>query len=184
MSYPLGPARVKPAYSAGNRVLLSVLPGAAFAAVRPEGATGNGGAFVGAARLGYAPFAFGLEPFIQVGGNLAGPPAAWIDAGARLLFTPGVREEGGALQGTPFHIGPEIVVGAFLRPGPDAVGPDGVPYAGGLLTDVSLGAALDIVLALSPSVQLEAQLGNLRWIPADGGALLLLGATVGAGLRF
>ena len=184
MDYPLGTERVKPAYSAGNRVVLSALPGFAIAAVRPDGATGDAGSFVGAARLGYALFDVGLEPFIQVGGNLAGPPAVWIDAGARLLLTPALRDDHGSLRGTPFHIGPEIVAGAFLRPGPEASGPGGVTYSGGLLTDVSFGAALDIVLALSPSLQLEAQLGNLRWIPADGGSLLLLGATLGAGLRF
>ena len=47
-----------------------------------------------------------------------------------------------------------------------------------------LGAALDLALALGPSVQLEAQLGNLRWIPASDGAIVLVGATLGVSIRF
>jgi len=47
-----------------------------------------------------------------------------------------------------------------------------------------LGAGLDLAFALSPSFQLEAGLGNLRWVPANGGSILLVGATLGAALRF
>ena len=48
----------------------------------------------------------------------------------------------------------------------------------------ALGAAATVIFGLSPSVQLEAQLGNLRWVPAEEGALVFVGATLGAGLRF
>ncbi|MCC6555786.1 MAG: hypothetical protein IT372_22720 [Polyangiaceae bacterium] len=175
---------VWPAYSAGNRLLLAVEQGFSYAASRPEGATGNPASYVGAARVGYALGDFGLEPFAQIGANLAGPSAVWIDAGARLMLSPGVSEVGGRLYGVSFHVGPEVTLGAFMRPGPSGTGPNGVTYNGGLLTDVSLGAALDVVFAVTPTFQIDARVGNLRWIPADGGALLLLGGTLGAGLRF
>jgi len=47
-----------------------------------------------------------------------------------------------------------------------------------------LGAALALSLALSPTLSLESQLGNLRWVPGGSGTIVLVGATVGATLRF
>ena len=47
-----------------------------------------------------------------------------------------------------------------------------------------IGAALDMVLAVSSSFQIDGQLGNLRWIPTDEGSSLLFGATLGATMRF
>jgi len=62
--------------------------------------------------------------------------------------------------------------------------PDGATYSTSASAHAVLGAALDLALALGPSVQLEAQLGNLRWIPASDGAIVLVGATLGVSIRF
>ncbi|AUX48126.1 hypothetical protein SOCE26_096560 [Sorangium cellulosum] len=185
MAYPLGPERVWPAYSGGRRLALSASLGAAVAAARLEGASGSAASMVGGVRLAYAVGDRGFELFAGGGGNLAGPPAGWIEGGARLLLTPSLAPHDGAWRASPLHLGPSIQLGAFFRAaGADVVGPGGATYRGDLAVHPALGASLDVVFALSRSAQLEAQLGNLRWIPTADGALLLVGATFGAGLRF
>ncbi|XYH97263.1 hypothetical protein ACMHYB_57490 [Sorangium sp. So ce1128] len=184
MAYPLGPERVWPAYSGGRRVAVSASLGAAIAAARLPGASGSAASLVGAARVAYALGDRGFELFAGGGGNLVGPFAAWIEGGARLLLTPSLAPQDGAWRAFPLHVGPALHLGAFFRSGAGVVGPGGATYRGDLEVRPVLGASLDVVLALSSSVQLEAQLGNLRWVPAGDGSLLLLGATLGAGARF
>ncbi|WP_437505598.1 hypothetical protein [Sorangium sp. So ce1099] len=184
MAYPLGPERVWPAYSGGRRAAVSASLGAAVAAARLPGASGSAASLVGAARVAYALGDRGFELFAGGGGNLVGPFAAWLEGGARLLLTPSLAPQDGAWRAFPLHVGPALHLGAFFRSGAGVVGPGGATYRGDLEVHPVLGASLDVVLALSSSVQLEAQLGNLRWVPAGDGSLLLLGATLGAGARF
>jgi len=187
MDYLLGSHDVWPPYSGGKRSVLSVTQGFAVAVARSEGATGSGASYVGALRLGYA-FDSGFEPFLQAGTNLFGPPASWVDLGLRVMFTPSVHRVGRSLYGASIHFGVEGTLGAFIRPGSDPVpGPDGSIYMRPDQTNVSLGLAGTVIVGLTPSIQLEAQVGNLRWVPAqdaDEGTLFLMGATLGAGLRF
>jgi hypothetical protein len=185
MDYMLDRHNVWPPYTAGRPLVVSALQGFAFAAIRPEGATGSSASFVGMARVGYGIGDKGLELFAQLGGNLAGPGALWIDAGARFMLTPSVHPIGRTLYGASIHFGLEALAGAFIRPGGGEVtGPDGATYTRPALVDPALGAAATVIIGITPAFQVEAQMGNLRWIPAKGGALLLLGATLGAGLRF
>ncbi|WP_437832220.1 hypothetical protein [Sorangium sp. So ce1153] len=184
MAYPLGPERVWPAYSGGRRLAVSASLGAAVAAARLPGASGSAASLVGAARVAYALGDRGFELFAGGGGNLVGPFAAWLEGGARLLLTPSLAPQDGAWRAFPLHVGPALHLGAFFRSGAGVVGPGGATYRGDLEVRPVIGASLDVVLALSSSVQLEAQLGNLRWVPAGDGSLLLLGATLGAGARF
>ncbi|WP_437723863.1 hypothetical protein [Sorangium sp. So ce861] len=184
MAYPLGPERVWPAYSGGRRFAVSASLGVAVAAARLPGASGSAASLVGAARAAYAVGDRGLELFAGGGGNLVGPFAGWIEGGARLMLTPSRTPEGGAWRAFPLHVGPALHAGAFFRSGAGAVGPGGATYRGDLEVHPVIGASFDVALALSPSVQLEAQLGNLRWVPTGNGSLLLLGATVGAAARF
>lgn len=160
--------------------------GFSLPAARPGVAAGSGGSFTGALRGGYAIGDSGFEPFAELGGNLVGPQALWIAGGARFLFSPSLaRGSDGGLRGGPFFLGPELLIGAFVRlPGADVVGANGTIYSAKSDARPVLGAALDVAFAISPSFQLEAQLGNLRWIPASGGSLLLVGATLGGSLRF
>ncbi|MGK4008563.1 hypothetical protein WMF31_38500 [Sorangium sp. So ce1036] len=185
MAYPLGPERVWPAYSGGRRLAVTASLGAAVAAARLEGASGSAASLVGAARISYAVADRGLELFAGGGGNLVGPGAGWLEGGARLLLTPSLTPEGGAYRASPLHVGPSLLAGAFFRSGGgEVVRPGGATYRGDLEVHPVLGASLDVVLGLSRSAQLEAHLGNLRWVPTADGSLLLLGATLGAGLRF
>lgn len=186
MDYTFETLWVWPPYSAGKRVFVSALQGFSVAAIRLPGARGSAFSFLGGARAGYAPGDLGLELFGQLGGNFVGPRALWIDAGARWMFTPSVHPgSDGVLRGLAFHVGPELTFGAFLRlGGPDVTGPDGVTYAGTTTAHPAVGAALNMMLSYSPMLQIEAQIGNLRWIPTGDGSILVLGATLGAGLRF
>lgn len=185
LDYPLGQRDVWPAYSGGKRGFFGVNLGFAAAAARPAPAAGNGASMVGAIRGGYAAGDAGIEPFAELGGNLVGPRALWIAAGARWMLSPTTkRGSDGLLRGVPFFLGPELVVGAFIRLGGESTGPDGTVYSSSSSANAVLGAAFDLAYALSPSVQLEAQLGNLRWVPTGDGAIVLLGATLGMSVRF
>lgn len=181
-----GKESVWPPYAAGRRIFVSANIGFASAAARPEGATGGAASFVGALRGGYAVGDAGLELFGQLGGNLVGPPALWLDAGGRWMLTPMTsRGADGRTTGFAFHVGPELYAGLFMRLGAGSVtGPDGVVYESPSSAHASFGAALDVVLSLSPAFRLEAQLGNFRVVPTGDGAIVTLGITAGASLRF
>lgn len=188
--YPTGAAEIWPVYSGGNRGFIGAVLGFSVPAARPaarsSAARGSGASFVGALRGGYAVGDAGLEPFAELGGNLAGPRALWVNAGARWMFSPLVkRGNDGLLRGAPFFLGPELTAGVFVRlGGAEVTASDGTSYSAGAEAHPVLGAALDLAFALSRSFQLEAQLGNLRWVPTGEGSILLFGATVGGALRF
>jgi hypothetical protein len=185
MDYLSGSERVWPAYSAGRRIYLAAAQGFSFAAARPGDASGGAGAIVGLLRGGYAPGDSGLEVFGELGGNLFGPRALWIQAGGRWMVTPSVhRGADGVLRAGSFHVGPELTIGAFVRLPSDVAGDSGATYETSADVHPIFGGALDMALSFSPALQLEAHLGNLRIIPTGEGAIVLLGATLGAGLRF
>jgi hypothetical protein len=188
VNYPLGSSGdVWPPYSAGKRGFVSASVGFALPAARPGSAAGSGASFVGALRGGYAVGDLGFEPFAELGGNLSGPAALWLAAGARWMLSPTLkRGADGVLAGVPFFLGPEIVAGTFIQLGSgDEISPtNGAVYSSPAVSRGLLGAALDLSLALSPSFSLESQLGNLRWVPGGSGTIVLVGATVGATLRF
>jgi hypothetical protein len=187
VSYPIGtPGDVWPPYSGGHRGFAGAVIGFSIPAARPSAATGGSGAsFVGAARGGYAVGDLGLELFAELGGDLYGPPVLWVGGGARWMFAPALkRGPDGVLAGAPFFLGPEILGGAFLELGTTATGPGRVMYSTSTEAHGMVGAALDLAYALSPSVQLESQLGNLRVVPGGSGTILLAGLTVGASYRF
>lgn len=186
MSY-LGGSRqtVWPPYTAGKPVFLSALIGFSSAASSSSRATGSAAAFVGALRGGYAIGESGLELFAGLSGNLAGPSALWIDLGGRWLFSPTVKAApDGRKEGFAFHVGPELLLGPFVRLGSTVTAPNGVTYEGRSTTHFSFGAALDLVLALSPALRIDAQLGNLRFVPTEDGTIVLMGATIGTTYRF
>lgn len=186
LTYPTGAAEVWPAYSGGRRGFIGALIGASGPVVRPGAATGSGASFVGGLRAGYAVGDSGIEPFVDLGGNLFGPRALWIDAGARWMWSPTVkRGADGLLRGAPFFLGPAVTAGALVQLGASSpVGAGGTSYTSPAEAHFALGASLDLVYALAPGFQLEASLGNLRWVPTGEGSILLLGATLGGALRF
>ncbi|WP_170228759.1 hypothetical protein [Polyangium fumosum] len=176
---------VWPPYAAGKPVFLSALIGFSAAASSGSRATGGAGAFVGALRGGYAIGESGLELFAGLAGNLAGPPALWIDLGGRWLFSPTVNTApDGRKEGFSFHVGPELFLGPFVRLGSTLTAPNGVTYEGRSTGHFSIGGALDLVVGLSPALRIDAQLGNLRFVPTEDGTLVLMGATLGMTYRF
>jgi len=178
-------ATVFPAYTAGKKGFVSAKVGFSSAASAPGGASGGAAAFVGGVRGGYAIGESGFELFAELAGNLGGPPSMWLDLGGRYLFTPMVtKEPDGKRSGFAFHVGPELFLGPFFRLGSKGTGPGGVTYESDSSTNVSFGAALDLVFGLSPALRLEAALGNLRVVPTGDGAIVLAGATLGATYRF
>jgi len=187
VAYPVGSSGdVWPPYSAGKRGFVAAEAGFALPAARPTPAAGSGASFVGALRGGYAVGDLGFEPFAELGGNLSGPRALWIAAGARWMLSPTLkRGADGMLAGVPFFLGPEILAGGFIQlSSGDQISPSGAVYSSPALARGMLGAALALSLALSPTLSLESQLGNLRWVPGGSGTIVLVGATVGATLRF
>jgi hypothetical protein len=190
VQYPLGSgAEVWPPYSGGKRGFVSAVVGFGMPVVRPTVAAGSssGAAFVGAIRGGYAVGDLGFEPFAELGGNLFGPRALWLDAGARWMFSPTIkRGPDGVLGGAPFFLGPEVLVGTFIQlpSGTQISSVNAGAYSAPAQARALVGAALDLAFALSPTLTLESQLGNLRWAPGGSGAIVMVGATVGATLRF
>jgi hypothetical protein len=191
VAYPLGGGEVWPPYSGGRRGFVGAVAGFAMPVVRPAlpagvKRTGSGASMVGALRGGYAAGDRGLEPYAEFGANLFGPRALWLSAGARWMLAPALkRGPDGVLEGVPFYLGPNLAVGGFFQLGSSGVvADDGHTYSTGTTAHAILGASLDMAFALAPAFQLEASLGNLRWIPGSDGTILLLGATLGATVRF
>lgn len=176
---------VWPPYSAGKRGFVGAIIGFSSAVGAPSGSKGSSAGFVGGLRAGYSFGDAGLEAFAGLGGNLFGPRALWLDVGGRWLFSPLVRrEQDGRRTGFSVHVGPEIVLGPFVRLGTDVTLPSGVVYEAPGSTHFSFGAALDVVLGISPALRIDAQLGNLRIVPSDAGTIVLMGATAGVSYRF
>ncbi len=101
------------------------------------------------------------------------------------MFSPTLkRGPDGVLAGAPFFIGPEIMGGAFIQLSSDSETPFVGMYSAAAAARGLLGASLDLSFALSRSFSLESQLGNLRWVPGGSGTIVLVGATLGAAVRF
>ncbi len=172
-------------YTAGKPVFLSALIGFSSAASSPGRVSASAAAFVGALRGGYAIGASGLELFAGLAGNLGGPPALWIDLGGRWMFSPTIRAgSDGRKEGFSFHVGPEVFLGPFVRLGSTITGPDGRTYEGQSSGHFSIGAALDLAVGISPQLRIDAQIGNLRFVPTDEGTIVLMGGTIGTTYRF
>jgi hypothetical protein len=177
---------VWPPYSAGRPAFLAVVLGGSGAVIRPGAASGSAAAFVGALRGGYAIGDAGLELLAELGGNLAGPRALFVDAGARWLFTPSLhRGEDGVLRGLALHVGPELAIGAFVRLAPpDVTDAAGSVYSGSASAHFTGKLALDLVVPITPALRVEGGLPELRWVPTGDGSIVVLGATLGASYRF
>ena len=184
MDYMLSSEDVWPPYSTGRRGFGAAMQGISIAADRPSGARGDAWAIVGQARGGYAFGDAGLEGFAQVGGNLVGPRALWTELGLRWMMTPSVHRVGSSLHAASFHVGPEITAGGFFRFPGSGTSTAGTTVSASSDARLTLGATLSMALSATPWLQLDAQLGNLRWVPAGADSLLLFGATLGVGLRF
>jgi hypothetical protein len=189
VAYPTGTTDVWPVYSGGKRGFVHAGLGFSLPALQPS--VGNTTlprttSVTGSLRGGYAVTDLGLELFADFGGNLRGPHALWLDVGARWMFAPAMsRGPDGVRAGVPFYFGPELLFGGFFQLGSNAIDPKTLTsYSVGGASHPMVGLGLDLAYAIAPSFQIEANLGNLRWVPVSGGSVLTLGAELGATVRF
>lgn len=183
MDYMFDRHDVWPPYSAGNPFIVGVAQGFSVAAVTPSGASGDRASIVGLVRGGYAPTDLGLEAMAELGGNLFGPRALFVDLAVRWMLTPSVLFDDDRYGGS-FHMGPRIYGGAFVRFGETVTGPGGQSFSSDTTTHPMLGGTIDMALQATPELGVEGSVGDLRWVPGDDGSILLLGATLGGSLRF
>lgn len=158
--------------------------GATVPFARPEGAVGTGVALVGGVRLGRRVWK-SLEIFGDFGGNIAGPQAVSLEAGARLPL----RLAGGAAsgrvgtEGFEIALAPVLTAGLFLSPAASAER-SGTTFERPAGFAPSLGASLAVLARLGAPMEVGLQLGDLRWVPLPSGSVLLGGASAAFAYRF
>lgn len=135
--------------------------GIASAISRPDGATGSSTAVHGGLRAGLE-LAVPLELALGLRGNLTGPKATSLDASARYWI--------GIADG--IRLAPELAPGLF--------------FMGGGQQETSFSMRFTAVGAVdvADGVSVEAQVGDLTWIPASEGTVVLGGATLAGIARF
>ena len=137
--------------------------GVSAAVDRPSGATGSSVATFGALRAGLG-LGESLELSIGFRGHLSGPRAIAADASGRYLVP---LDAGGRVR-----LGPELGLGAFVQQG------------GAKQTSLMLRVNAVASVEVSGPVSVEAALGDLAWIPASAGTLVLGGGAVYGVARF
>lgn len=129
---------------------------------RPSEATGSATSAAIAARAGISP----MDPIdiaLNFADNVSGPRAVMLDASVRYMLN---------VAGPTFRIGPELGPGLFLAQG------------GAHSKSFMLRATAVASVNFSPAFGIEAHLGDLRFVPASSGTVVLAGATAMGVLRF
>jgi hypothetical protein len=149
------------ATSTGLQPLVGVTLGVASAISRPDNATGTSTSVQGGIRAGLQldnPLEFALD----LRGNISGPKATTVDVSARywIAVSEGIR------------LAPEIAPGLFIM--------------GGGAQDKSFMMRLTAVGAVdvTSGVSVEAHVGDVTWVPASGGTVVLGGGTLAGVARF
>lgn len=163
---PTEPPKPPPQYGEGGPLAIGGSGGALFLLARPEDA--RGGRAFGTWHVGAAfaiPKRRGLEILVRVGGVHGSANGGFAEVGGRWLFP----------VGGPVAIGGAAAIGAF-----------GVFSSGEGIrqTRASLFASPVVALTLTRRFQIDVDLGALRVVPGEGGALVFAGATAGAMFRF
>jgi len=135
--------------------------GVASALSRPDDATGSSTALHGGVRAGLR-----LDNLLELGldlrGNIAGPKAVSVDASARYWID----------ASETVRFAPEVAPGLFFMGG-------GAQDTSFMLRATAVGA-----VDVTSHVSVEARVGDFTWIPAEGGTVLLGGATLGGVAHF
>ena len=142
------------------RPLVGATLGVATALSRPEGATGSSTSMQAGLRAG-AQLASPFEVALDLRSNLAGPKATEVDVSARYWI-----EAGG------FRLAPELAPGVF--------------FMGGGAQDTSFMLRATVVGAfdITENVAVEGHVGDVTWVPAEGGTVVLGGATAAGVVKF
>jgi len=174
------PETPKEPYGGGHVGFLAAGLGADGLVVRPTGARGSAASLVGVIRGGAEILDTGLEPYAQIGGHMAGPASVWIEAGVRWMGIPILHDKGGV----GLHLGPSVHGGVFVLPGHTTTLPDGTTYSTSAQATGTIAGAFDAALRIVDRVQIDAQLGEVRYAPGANGATVSVGANVTGGVRF
>jgi hypothetical protein len=178
---PPEPERPHEPYGGGHAGFVAAGLGADGLVKRPAGARGAAASLVGVVRGGVAIAGTGLEPYVQLGGHMAGASAFWAEGGLRYMVIPILHDK----DGPGLFVGPSVHGGVYVVPGSSATGPDGKKYTSGGVTTGTLAGAIDVALRLAGRVQLDAQLGEVRWAPLPNqGSTVSVGANLTGGVRF
>lgn len=177
---PEEPTKPKAPYGGGRLGFLTAGIGVDGLVVTPDDSRGGAASFVGVIRGGVAILDTGLEPYAQLGGHLAGPGAVWLEVGLRWMGIPILNSVGGV----GLHLGPSLHGGVFILPGSTTVAPDGQSFSTPTSATGTIALSLDGALRIAERVQLDAHLGEIRWVPVESGSTLSLGANVAGGVRF
>jgi len=177
---PEPPPKPSEPYGGGHWGFIAAGLGVDGLVKRPSGAKGSAASMVGLIRGGVAIADTGIEPYAQLGGHLAGASALWFEGGVRWMGIPILHER----DGVGLHLGPSFHGGVFVVPGHTASGPDGRTYSTPSQTTGTLAGAVDVALRFAHRVQLDAQLGEVRWAPLPQGSSVSVGANVTGGVRF
>jgi len=158
------PGAAAPPAASGPWPLFLVGAGASVSSAvsRPDDAAGSSTSTSFAARAGISP----VQPVdiaLQFASALSGPRSTMIDASARYMIP---------VAGVTFRIGPEAGVGVFMA------------HGGAESKSLMMRGTLAASLAVTRNVMIEATAGDLRWIPASSGTVVLAGGTVQGVVRF
>jgi hypothetical protein len=177
---PPKPPTPKDPYGGGHMGFIAAGLCADGLVVRPDTAQGSAGSLVGVIRGGIAILDTGLEPYAQIGGHMAGPASVWIEAGVRWMGIPILHEKGGI----GLHLGPSLHGGVFILPGHTTTAPDGSTYVSEGQTTGTIAGGADLALRVADRVQIDAQLGEVRFAPTEQGSTVSVGANITGGVRF
>jgi hypothetical protein len=144
------------------RLFVGVGAGVGSAVSRPSGATGTATSGMIVARAGYAPLRW-LDVAVSFGDNVSGPRALMFDVSAQGLFE---------IAGPRFRLGAELGPGVFIAQG------------GAQSKSFMLRATAVASLNIASVFNLEARVGDLRWVPASSGTVVLAGGSVMGVFRF
>ena len=178
---PEAPPKPTEAYGGGHWGFIAAGLGADGLVKRPKGAQGSAASMVGVVRGGIAIASTGLEPYLQIGGRLAGASSFWGEAGVRWMGIPILHEKGGV----GLHLGPSFHGGVFVIPGHTATDPGtGTHYTTPSQTTGTLGGAVDLALRLAGRFQIDAQIAEVRFAPLDEGSTVSVGGNLTGDVRF
>jgi hypothetical protein len=177
---PKKPETPKAPYGGGHVGFIAAGLGVDGLVVRPKTARGSAAGFVGLIRGGAEILDTGLEPYAQLGGNMAGPSAVWVEAGIRWMGLPILHEK----DGIGLHLGPSVHGGVFIVPGHTTTAPDGTSYSSSAQATGTIAGSVDVGLRVADRVQIDAQLGEVRFAPVSAGSTVSVGANFTGGYRF
>lgn len=153
-----GPGQATPD---GLQPLAGLTLGLASAISRPESATGSSTSLQAGIRAGLQ-LDNPIEVALDLRSNLAGPKATLLDVSARYWIE--------AAEGIRFA--PEVAPGLFFMGG-------GAQDTSFMLRVTAVGA-----IDVTETVSVEAHVGDVTWVPAEGGTVVLGGGTLAGVARF